>query len=94
MDLLNFLKQKEQSIDVILLDMILENDKLDGLDIYKKIISIKPEQKVIFVTGYAEVNKLNEIINYGNVQILKKPYNIEMFSKYIYQAIHNLKNVD
>ena len=62
--------------DVILLDMILGDDK-DGLDVYKEIIKTRPKQKVMIVSGFSESEKIQEAMKLGVKKYIKKPYTIK-----------------
>ncbi|MDA3838861.1 MAG: PAS domain S-box protein [Candidatus Delongbacteria bacterium] len=62
--------------DVILLDMIMGDDK-DGLDIYKEIIKIRSDQKVIIVSGYSDSERIQEAMKLGVKKYVKKPYTLE-----------------
>ena len=67
---------KEESADLIIIDMILE-DGMDGLDTYKKILEIRPGQKAVIVSGFSESERVKEIQSLGAGAYLKKPYTIE-----------------
>ena len=67
---------KNSGADLIVLDMIM-GAGMDGLDTYKKIIGIKPEQKVIIASGFSESGRVKEAQRLGAGAYLKKPYMIE-----------------
>ncbi|MCH7820137.1 MAG: PAS domain S-box protein [Candidatus Marinimicrobia bacterium] len=67
---------KGKDVDLILLDMILEDD-MDGLDVYKEIIKIKPEQKTVIVSGFSESDRVKEAEELGVNGFLQKPYKID-----------------
>lgn len=69
---LNFLSDKK--VDIILLDMIIE-EQIDGLDIYKNIKKINPNQKVIIVSGFSQTQRVNEALMLGAKAFIQKPYN-------------------
>lgn len=62
--------------DLILLDMIMENG-IGGLETYREVIKLNPKQKVIIATGYSTNDQLQEIMDLGAGQCLKKPYLLE-----------------
>ncbi len=68
---------KNNRVDLVVLDMILEDPKIDGLETYKMILNEKPGQKAIIASGYAENERVKETIRLGAGQFLKKPYTIE-----------------
>jgi CheY-like chemotaxis protein len=65
-----------QAYDLILLDMIVE-DNFDGLDTFKEILKIYPEQKCIIVSGYAETTRVRQAQSLGALQYVPKPYTRE-----------------
>lgn len=70
---------KEQKYDLVLLDMIMEPG-IGGLETYKQLIEIVPEQKVILVSGYAEMDSVEEMKDLGLVRYIKKPYTLHNFA--------------
>jgi signal transduction histidine kinase/CheY-like chemotaxis protein len=67
---------KDHSADLVLLDMVMQKG-MDGLDTYKKIHEINPEQKVIIISGYSETDRLKKALELGAGLYLKKPYLME-----------------
>ena len=64
---------KDHRVDLIVLDMIMDPG-MDGLNTYKKIISIKPGQKCIIVSGFSESSRVKEVQRLGAGTYVKKPY--------------------
>ena len=67
---------KNKQYDLIVLDMIME-DNFDGLDTFKEIIKIRPDQKAIIVSGFAETDRVKEARNLGVNKYIRKPYSIK-----------------
>ncbi len=67
---------KEHPADLVLLDMIMPKG-MDGLDTFRKIHAIKPEQKVLIISGYSETDRLKKALELGAGAYLKKPYLME-----------------
>lgn len=67
---------RDIKVDLILLDMILDAE-MDGLDTYKCIIKIRPDQKVIIVSGYSETDRIQKAIELGVNSFIKKPYSLK-----------------
>jgi len=67
---------KCKKVDLILLDMIMEPG-IDGLDTFKKIKEIVPDQKTIIVSGFSESERIKEAQRLGVGKYVKKPYTIE-----------------
>ncbi|MGB3211181.1 MAG: response regulator [Desulforhopalus sp.] len=66
---------RKNTADILLLDMIMEPG-IDGLETYKEIIKIRPQQKAIIVSGYSESEKVLEVQRLGTGHYLKKPFTI------------------
>ncbi len=63
--------------DLVILDMILEDPDVDGLETYRKILEVKHDQKAVIASGYAENDRVRETMKLGAGQFIKKPYTIE-----------------
>ena len=68
---------KNKQYDLIILDMIME-DNFDGLDTFKEIIKIRPDQKAIIVSGFAETIRVEEARNLGVDTYIRKPFSIKI----------------
>jgi CheY-like chemotaxis protein len=77
---------KINSVDLIVLDMILEKG-MDGLDTYKMILETNPHQKAIITSGFSETDRVKETQKLGAVQYLKKPYILEQLGKTIREEL-------
>ena len=67
---------REHSVDVILLDMIMEPG-INGRQTYERIIKIQPNQKAIIVSGFAETDDVKEAQKLGAGQYIRKPLTLE-----------------
>ncbi|MCP3901658.1 MAG: response regulator [Desulfobacteraceae bacterium] len=67
---------KEHSVDLILLDMIMDTG-INGLETYKRIIKIHPEQKAVIASGFAETDDVTKAQKLGAGQFIKKPFVLE-----------------
>ena len=67
---------KDNQVDLMVLDMIMDPG-MDGLDTYKRVIEIHPQQKVIIVSGFSESDRMHEAQALGAGTYVKKPYFIE-----------------
>jgi len=67
---------KQGKVHLLVLDMIMDPG-MDGLDTYKKVLEINPQQKAIIVSGFSETERVNEAQALGAGQYVKKPYVIE-----------------
>jgi|WetSurMetagenome_2_1015567.scaffolds.fasta_scaffold25497_2 signal transduction histidine kinase/CheY-like chemotaxis protein len=67
---------KKHTSDIVILDMIM-SPGMDGYNTYKKILDLRPRQKTIIVSGYAETDRVMDVIKLGAGAYIKKPYLIE-----------------
>lgn len=67
---------KDNMSDLLIIDMIMEPG-LDGLQTYKKALSLYPNQKAIVASGYTDLTKVKEMQKLGAGSFLKKPYGME-----------------
>ncbi len=63
-------------VDLIILDMIMDPG-IDGLETYRRILSVRPGQRAVIASGYAETGRVREALRLGAGPYLKKPYTIE-----------------
>lgn len=66
---------KTNSADLLVLDMIMYPG-IDGLDTYKRILEISPNQKAIIASGYSEDNHVKAAQRLGAGDYLKKPFSL------------------
>lgn len=67
---------KGNSVDLILLDMIMDPG-INGRETYERIIEIRPDQKAIIVSGFAETNDVRETQRLGAGKFIKKPLTLK-----------------
>ncbi|MBF0303867.1 MAG: response regulator [Desulfamplus sp.] len=67
---------KTTSADLIILDMIMDPG-MDGLETYKNLIQINPDQKVVIASGFSETDRVKEMMTLGASQYIKKPYGLQ-----------------
>jgi PAS domain S-box-containing protein len=73
---------KHNSVDLLVLDMIMDPG-IDGLDTYKKILEICPNQKAIIASGYSETDRVKEAQRLGATSYVKKPYLMEKIGRVV-----------
>jgi DNA-binding NtrC family response regulator len=77
---------KENAVDLVVLDMIMDPG-MDGLDTYREIMAIRPAQKVIIASGFAETERVKTALEMGVGQYLKKPYTLEKIGTAVRQEL-------
>jgi CheY-like chemotaxis protein len=73
---------KETRVDLILLDMIMDPG-IDGLETYKEILKVHPNQKAIIASGFSETERVKEAQRLGAGSYIKKPYSMEKIGRAI-----------
>jgi CheY-like chemotaxis protein len=67
---------KDHYSDLVILDMIM-SPGMDGYNTYKEMLKLRPRQKAVIVSGYAETDRVMETLKLGARTYIKKPYLIE-----------------
>lgn len=67
---------KNQTSSVLVLDMLMEPG-IDGLETYKRILKIHPNQKAIIVSGFSETDRVKQAMELGVGAYIQKPYMLE-----------------
>jgi len=67
---------KNNTADLLVLDMIMDPG-IDGLDTYKRILKLHPNQKAIIASGFSETKRVKEAQRLGAGAYVKKPYTLE-----------------
>ncbi len=67
---------KGRSVDLVLLDMIMDPG-IDGLETYRRIVALRPGQKAIIVSGFAETDRVRTAQELGAGAYVRKPYLME-----------------
>ena len=67
---------KDHPSDLVILDMIMEPG-IDGLETYRRILEIRPNQRAIIASGYSENHRVREAQRLGAGTYVRKPYMLE-----------------
>lgn len=65
--------RENKKIDMVILDMIM-SPGIDGLETFRRIREIKPDQKAIIVSGFSESDRVKAAKRLGAGAYLRKPY--------------------
>ncbi|MGA2109002.1 MAG: ATP-binding protein [Syntrophorhabdales bacterium] len=63
----------QRQVDLLILDMYMEPG-MDGLDTYREIRKLRPEQKAIITSGYAQTERVKETQELGAGSFVRKPF--------------------
>jgi signal transduction histidine kinase/CheY-like chemotaxis protein len=67
---------KKEKADLIVLDMIMAPG-IGGLETFREIKRINPQQKAIIVSGYSATKDVVDVQNLGAGKYIRKPYTVE-----------------
>lgn len=65
-----------ESAHLVLLDMLLGSG-MDGLDVYKGILELRPGIKCIITSGFSQSERVKEALRLGAGTYIKKPYTLQ-----------------
>ncbi len=74
-DALQLFKEKQQEIDLVLSDMIMP--RLGGMELFHALRAIKPDVKMILMTGYPLQEDGRQLLEKGGITWLQKPFEVE-----------------
>ncbi|NNK86215.1 MAG: PAS domain S-box protein [Desulfobacterales bacterium] len=67
---------KHNQTDLLILDMIMDPG-IDGLETFREVRKVNPDQKAIIASGFSETDKVKEAQRLGAGAYIRKPYTIE-----------------
>ena len=80
---------KNNSADLLVLDMIMDPG-IDGLETYKRILGLHPNQKAIIASGFSASDRVKEVQKMGAGAYIKKPYTLEKIGKAVKAALKKI----
>lgn len=81
-----------RDFDLILLDMLMAPG-IDGLETYRHIFALRPTQKILFVSGYTDNDRIIEMADLGLTMQLKKPYSLPDLAESVQTALMGGKHL-
>lgn len=78
-------------IDIIITDLILDDDAIDGLEILRRSLKLLDDVEVILVTGHGSIPSAVEAIQLGAASYLTKPVNLAELRAVVAKAVANLQ---
>ncbi|MCW4020367.1 MAG: ATP-binding protein, partial [Candidatus Bathyarchaeota archaeon] len=67
---------KRSSADLLVLDMIMDPG-IDGLETYRRICKLHPQQRAVLVSVFSETKRVKEAQGLGAGSYVRKPYSLE-----------------
>ena len=80
-DAINYYRENFESVDLVLLDMIMP--RMDGQQLFAFLKRINPDIKAILSTGYSVDIKVQEILADGILDCIQKPFTYEQLQEKI-----------
>lgn len=77
--------------DLIILDLVMEPG-IDGVETFRRIHSVRPEQKAMILSGYAYSSRLQEARELGIQQCLSKPVDLHTLAQAVRRELAALPN--
>jgi CheY-like chemotaxis protein len=81
---------KNHKVDVLLLDMIMDPG-MDGLETYKRVLALHPDQKAVLASGFSETERVHEAQKLGAGSYIKKPYTLEKLGEALKKELSGSK---
>jgi signal transduction histidine kinase/CheY-like chemotaxis protein len=78
-------------VDLLILDMYMEPG-MDGLDTYREILKLRPGQKAIITSGYAETQRVKETQELGAGAYIRKPFFMDTIGAAIRAELDKKRN--
>jgi PAS domain S-box-containing protein len=78
-------QSKYESIDLILLDMMMP--RLDGRETFKRLKEINPKVRVLLSSGYSQDDRIQQALKEGVAGFIRKPYSIAELSKSVREVL-------
>lgn len=77
---------RTKGVDLLVLDMIM-SPGIDGLETYRRVLELRPDQKAVIASGYSETDRVKEALKIGAVAYIKKPYLLERIGAAVKEAL-------
>ena len=68
--------------------------QMDGIDLIETYRKENPNQKALFITGYATEEKLSNSLQNRHSSCIRKPFHLDELSKAISELLHDLKSAE
>ncbi len=82
---------EKEPADLVLLDMIMGRG-INGRETYERIIRLRPGQKAVIVSGYAETGEVRKALDLGAGCFLKKPYTLRHLGRAVKEILGEKPN--
>ena len=76
---IDIFEKEKDAIDIVLLDMRMPG--MNGATVYRRLIQIQPNVKVILFSGYFDNKNIRKILDNKNVDLIQKPVRLRQMSQ-------------
>ena len=84
-DALRVFRERSETIDVVILDLIMPN--MGGLDLFVAMREIDPDVRVILASGFSIAGDAQRILEQGAKAFLQKPYRADELAKTVAEVL-------
>ena len=78
-------------VDLLVLDMVMDPG-ISGLETYKRVLKMYPQQKAIIISGFSETREIKETRELGAGAYIKKPYDLEKIGSAVKKELEKIRN--
>jgi CheY-like chemotaxis protein len=78
-------------VDLLVLDMIMDPG-ISGLETYKRVLRLYPQQKAVIISGYTETEEVKEAQRLGAGTYVKKPFGMEGIGKAVQNELAKINH--
>ncbi len=78
---------RTKHVDLLVLDMVMPGG-IDGLETFRRIIKIRPNQRAIIASGYSETERVKKLQELGAGNYIQKPYTLEKIGVAVRQELN------
>jgi signal transduction histidine kinase len=77
---------EQHGVDLLLLDMVMDPG-MDGLETFRRVLTVNPGQKAIIASGFSKSERVLEALALGASHFLNKPYRLQHLAEAVKTAL-------
>jgi len=77
---------QQNPIDLLITDIRMPG--MDGIELAGRAAFVQPKIKIIFMTGYANLNTAKDAIRHGAIDYILKPFELKEIRKAVWKALN------
>jgi two-component system, cell cycle sensor histidine kinase and response regulator CckA len=83
---LGLLRDEATAVDLLITDVVMPG--MNGRELSERAAQLRPNLRVLFVSGYADDEILRRGLLYGELDVLAKPFSLDELSEKITQLLN------